>query len=224
MLRCSSLRFLFLWFWTCYSANLSGQYQQQLLFPGDSSFQLLQKIVQAYKPLVVLDYASAREKMYTEIYNLRDSVSCVYTRHQLFLDPSSQDPIGYLFKNGNANGINCEHTYPQSKGADQGNARSDMHHLFPARAAVNEARSNNPFADIRDASTDTWFYRSFSQSNIPSSQIDEYSESTGSQFEPREDHKGNVARAVFYFYSMYELQADRNFFESMRPVLCDWHL
>lgn len=206
------------------SLPLSAQFRQVVIYPGDSSYALIQKLVDAYKPLVVLDYSTARTKMYTQIYNQDDSVACVYSGHHLYLDPLSPDPIGYLSKNGNDNGINCEHSYPQSKGADWGNARSDMHHLFPTRAAVNEARSNFPFAEIVDSKTETWYYRSFGINRKPSENIDGYSESIQGYFEPREDHKGNVARAVFYFFTMYELQADRNFFESMRQTLCQWHL
>ncbi len=216
--NCKVLLFLF-----CLNST-AAQYKQVELFPGDSSFSLINKLVSAYRPSNVLDYSNARIKMYQEIYNVNDSVSCVYSHHTLYLSPSSSDPIGYLAKNGNANGINCEHTFPQSKGAETGNARSDMHHLFPARAAVNEARSNYPFGEISDQKTTDWFYRSFSQSTIPVQQIDEYSESINGLFEPREDHKGNVARAIFYFFTMYELQADRSFFESMRSTLCSWHL
>ncbi len=197
---------------------------QQIIFPGDSSYTLIQKLVSNYKPAVVLDYSQARIKMYTQIYNEKDSVECVYTGHKLYLDPQSGDPIGYLSKNGNANGINCEHSFPQSKGAETGNARSDMHHLYPARAQVNEARSNYPFGEINDNLTDTWYYRSYAQSFKPVQMINEYSESINGLFEPRERHKGNVARALFYFFTMYELQADRSFFESMKSTLCQWHL
>ena len=205
-------------------SSLRAQFMQQTLFPGDSSYTLIQKLVLNYKPAVVPDYSQARIKMYTQIYNEKDSVECVYTGHKLYLDPQSTDPIGYLAKNGNANGINCEHSFPQSKGAETGNARSDMHHLFPARAQVNEARSNYPFGEINDNQTDTWYYRSYSQSFKPVQMIDEYSESINGLFEPRERHKGNVARALFYFFTMYELQADRSFFESMKSTLCQWHL
>jgi len=204
--------------------QVKAQYKHIDVFLNDSSFQLINKLVNAYKPITVLDYSQARVKMYTEIYNLDDSVSCIYTKHTLYLDPASSDPIGYLIKNGDPNGINCEHTFPQSKGADEGNAKSDMHHLFPARAAANEARSNFPFGDIKDDITMEWFYRSNSQSTKPNQFIDEYSESINGLFEPREDFKGNVARAVFYFFTMYELQADRIFFERMKPVLCNWHI
>ncbi|MBK9272243.1 MAG: endonuclease [Saprospiraceae bacterium] len=201
-----------------------SQWRNTTLFPGDSSYFLLSKLVNQYKPSTVLDYSNARVKMYQEIYNEKDTVYCVYSKHALYLNPLSIDPIGDLIKNGNPNGINCEHTFPQSKGADQGNARSDMHHLYPSRAAVNEARSNLPFQEIDDRQTTSWFFKSSSQSSIPTINKDLYSEANNHAFEPREDHKGNVARAVFYFMCMYELQADRTFFEEIKADLCNWHL
>ena len=63
--------------------------------------------------------------------------------------------------------------------------------------------------------------------NIPSSNIDSYSESINGAFEPRESVKGNIARSVFYFYTMYQDDADAadpNFFPAQRPTLCEWHL
>lgn len=162
--------------------------------------------------------------MYKEIYNVQDTVYCVYSHHALYLDPTYPNPIDYLSKGGSDNGINCEHTYPQSKGAEFGNAKSDMHHLYPSRAAVNEARLNYPFAEIDDNKTRKWFYQTSELSSKPNTLIDEYSEGTTNFFEPREDHKGNVARAVFYFYTMYDIQADKLFFDTMRSTLCQWHI
>jgi len=217
--------FLLLILYYFLSANPGlSQWMNTTLFPGDSAYFLLSKLVTQYKTSTVLDYSNARVKMYQEIYNEKDTVYCVYSKHALYLNPASIDPIGDLIKNGNPNGINCEHTFPQSKGADQGNARSDMHHLYPSRAAVNEARSNLPFHEIEDRQTTNWFLKSSSQSAIPSVNKDLYSEGNNSAFEPREDHKGNVARAIFYFMTMYELQADRTFFEDIKADLCNWHL
>ncbi len=200
------------------------QYKTELIFPGESGSNLLTLLFNQYKTNTVLNYTDARLKMYKSLYNVHDSVSCVYSHYTLYLDPNYPNPIDYLSKGGSDNGINCEHTFPQSKGAENGNARSDMHHLFPARAAVNEARSNYPYAEIDDNKTKSWFYLSTETNAIPKTNIDEYSESINGSFEPREDHKGNVARAIFYFYTMYEIQSDQSFFEQMKSTLCNWHL
>ena len=62
-----------------------------------------------------------------------------------------------------------------------------------------------------------------SQSSVPSNNIDEYSESETAYFEPREDRKGDIARSIFYFYTMYSEVADDNFFEEQKELLKVWH-
>lgn len=196
------------------------------LFPNLDDDDLLVAIQQNYLPDTVLSYGKARDTMFSKIYNINNNLTCVYSGHTIFIDPS-EDPTQAAFMNGANNGINTEHTYPRSKGAENGNARSDMHHLFPTRTPVNSARGSLPFADINDNITDEWFRNNQSQNNIPSANIrDEFSEVGNGRFEPREDFKGNVARAVFYFYTMYRDQAlnsDPSFFEIQRPTLLRWH-
>ena len=206
------------------SFQLEGE-SQEVLFPSLTGEALIQKIVEAYKPSVVLSYGDARDEMYGTIDNSNDSVTCVYSGHRIFL-PSGVDPTAFLYMSGSNNGINAEHTYPRSKGADSGNPLSDMHHLFPTRAAVNAGRGNSPFGEINDNQTTRWYYLNGDQSSIPNDNIDLYSEEVNGRFEPQENHKGNAARAVFYFFSMYEeeaLDADPNFFDGQKQTLCDWH-
>ncbi len=200
---------------------------QTPVFPDLTGADLLTAVVNAYKPSSVLDYGEARDLMYGTIYKVNDSVSCVYSGHTLYL-PAGVDPSTHLFMNGSSNGINAEHTYPRSKGADEdnGNPYSDLHHLFPSRAGVNSARGNLPFGEIEDSQAASWYYLNQTQSIIPTSNIDAYSERGNGRFEPREQHKGNVARAIFYFYTMYEedaLAADPDFFALQRETLCEWH-
>lgn len=205
---------------------LFGQYNQEILFPDQEGEELRASLVDTYKPPFVFDYGTARDKLYKDVYRYKDSVRCVYSGHALYL-PNGVDPSSHLLQNGNSDGINCEHSYPRSKGADEGNPKSDMHHLFPTRAAVNSARSNAPFLEIEDSKTEKWYYKTFEMSAKPSQNEDLYSELRGWSFEPREDHKGNTARAVFYFFTMYESQAmaaDPSFFNIMRPTLCLWHI
>lgn len=110
------------------------------------------------------------------------------------------------------NPINAEHTIPQSKFGSASPMKSDIMHLFPTHGEVNGARGSNPFDDITDSQTDKWYIGDQSGlndiSSIPQSNIDDYSEKTSSAFEPREDHKGDVARAVFYFFTVYDISID----------------
>ncbi len=208
---------------TFQSTAIFGQGHEDI-FPDKSGSELLNLLRTSYKPSTVLDYYHARLKMYTEIYNENDTVYGIYTRYGLHLAPNDPDPIGTLIRNNSPYGINTEHTFPQSKGAREGNARSDMHHLFPAMARVNSARSNYPYAEINDNRTQWWYYKDKAVRSIPTKNKEDYSESIDGAFEPREDVKGDVARAMFYFMTMYRSQADASFFSGQRKTLCQWHL
>lgn len=199
--------------------NALAQYQP--VFSGLTGQELLDSLVSAYKAPVLLSQAFARDTLFAKIYNYQDSLTCVYTGYRIYLNPN-EDPTQDAF----AKGINTEHTFPQSLGA-MNQAEGDMHHLYPTREDVNADRGNLPFADVPDNQTEDWYYLGQQQSSIPTSNINWYSERKNGFFEPREDHKGNVARAMFYFYTMYKAQADAaspTFFELQRPTLCAWHL
>ncbi|MBI1224498.1 MAG: endonuclease I [Bacteroidetes bacterium] len=205
----------------CFLLKISALAQYEPVFPGLSGQELLDNLVATYKPPVLLPQAQARDTLFARIYSYHDTLTCVYTGYKIYLDPT-QDPTQAAF----ALGINTEHTFPQSLGA-MNQAEGDMHHLYPTREDVNADRGNLPFAEIPDNQTETWYYNGLESSNIPTSNIDLYSERKAGFFEPREDHKGNVARAMFYFYTMYKAQADAansSFFESQRQTLCAWHL
>ncbi|MFN0014055.1 MAG: endonuclease [Saprospiraceae bacterium] len=209
--------------------GIFGPLQGQIytpVFPNLNGSNLYQAVVAAYKPVVVLDYANARDTLYAKVLAKDDdSLRCIYSGYTLYLDPT-QDPTQYIYFGGSPLGMNTEHAYPQAKGAADGNARSDMHHLFPTRIPVNEARGNLPFAEIPDQQTQQWFYQAQVFSSIPTQNIHLYSEGKASAFEPRESVKGDIARALFYFYTMYTaeaLAADPDFFNLQRPTLCQWH-
>lgn len=198
--------------------------QHQPVFPGLSGQPLLDSLATAYKPTFLIGQAQSRDTLFGKIDNRNDSLTCVYTGFTIWLDPNL-DPTQAAFMNNSPNAINTEHTYPQSLGAS-GLAEGDLHHLYPTRANVNAARGNNPFADIPDEETEQWYYLGQASSTIPAINKELYSERKDGVFEPREDHKGNVARSMFYFYTMYKAQADQqnpNYFESQRQTLCAWH-
>lgn len=194
----------------------------QTIFPGLGGEELLDSLAARYKTSVVLSYDNARDSLFLKIQSVNDSLTCVYTGYKIYLDPT-QDPTQYAASQG----IDTEHIYPQSKGA-VGQARSDMHHLFPTRMVVNSSRGNDPFSEIPDQFTTRWFRLDQILSSIPPSNIDEYSEKDDNnlRFEPREEFKGDAARAVFYFYTMYRQEADNadpQFFNLQMDDLYLWH-
>ncbi|HMQ46922.1 MAG TPA: endonuclease [Saprospiraceae bacterium] len=200
--------------------------QAQKLFPQLEGQALLDALREKYQPERLLSYASAKDVLYADIYLEKDSIHCVYSGHSLYLDPT-QDPSKWLYKDGSNDGINCEHLWPKSRGIKGTRAETDLHHLVPTRVAVNQARSNLPFDEVPDRETKQWYFQSFGRNSIPADYlIDQYSELGATAFEPREDFKGNVARALFYIYTMYQDEIDAvdpQFFADQLPVLCQWH-
>ncbi|WP_262907946.1 endonuclease [Hymenobacter sp. 15J16-1T3B] len=173
---------------------------------------------------VDLGYGTARAKMYNYVDVYNGQLTCVYSGYSV---PVTLDSVTTTI--GNVGQINCEHTIPQSWFNEVSRMRSDIHHLYPTYDTWNNIRSNDPFADIPDSQTQIWMRNTTRQSTIPTSNIDEWSEDAGSVFEPREDHKGNLARSAFYFYTMHANEA----FDSGKDVitaladlqtLYRWHL
>lgn len=204
---------------------------QTILFPGQTGPELLAAIVAEYKPATVLSETNAKDRMYDTIdvtnEGGQDGVVGVYTGWFVPFDCApSCDPSQDVFNNGA--GLNMEHTWPRAFGADIGNAEWNLHHLFPTRVDVNADRANFPFDEIPDPQTTRWYREDGTQTSIPdASIIDEFSELRGGlEFEPREDHKGDVARAMFYFYTMYKSEADGSgggpFFNAQKETLYDW--
>jgi len=198
---------------------------QEIIGDGLTGQPLLEYVVTNYKTSTTLGYTDARDILYGTIdLQDQDQLSCVYTGYTITLD-TTQDPSTNAYEQG----VNCEHTWPQSMGASEEPQKSDMHHLFPCKSNVNSSRGNDPYAEIDDQDTDTWYRNDYSQETIPTEFIEEYAEKdnppdpNNEVFEPREDHKGDASRAMFYFYAMYNDVADTIFWNLQKDVLIDWH-
>ncbi len=170
----------------------------------------------------ISSYSESRRRMYSTIYNYSGTVTCVYTGFAL---PSANT--------SNLDPINCEHTVPQSFFSQVEPMRSDIHHLYPTHSSVNSARSNYAVGNVPDAEAESW-YTALSnvyttRSTPPTSNPQLYSKlnSSGSNapiFEPRDDHKGDIARSIFYFYTMYPTVMGGITRVANVDVLYQWHL
>jgi uncharacterized protein len=189
------------------------------IFPDSTVGQLLKQLDQKFSPLSSLGYGNARELLYTIVDNENGIVTDIYGGYKVEIDPDSSNSRNEAMQMG----INAEHVWPQSLGAT-GAAKSDLHNLFAAREEINQDRSNFPFADIPDDQTTSWYLDDDELSVKPnSSAIDQYSElKKGTVFEPRENKKGDIARAMFYFRTVYPELADNNFFQKQKQTLCQW--
>ena len=142
-----------------------------------------------------LGYTNARDNMYGDIDNQNGKVTCVYTGRESTFSTRS---------GANANNMNCEHTWPQSLGSSSEPQRADIHHLFPTDGGTNSRRGNNPFGVVTNPS---WTGGG--------------SKYGSGLFEPRDEHKGAVARAMLYFAIRY--QNYNNFLDAQEDILKQWH-
>ncbi|MEZ4910897.1 MAG: endonuclease [Saprospiraceae bacterium] len=205
--------------------SAKAQFIYAPVLPEMNGESLRLKLAETYRPTVVLDYNIARDTLFSKIHAIHDTLYCVYTNLGIYIPPGT-DPTQAVYLNGIPNGINTEHVYPESKGAS-GVAKGDMHNLFPSKSKVNSDRADKQYRDIPDQETKRWYFEEKEITTMPNAQIrDMYSESNNDYFEPRESVKGDVARAIFYFYTMYTEKAlieDIHFFEDQMSTLCEWH-
>jgi len=143
-----------------------------------------------------LSYDGARSELFSFINNIDGEVQCVYTGQWVVTD-EVPDP----------NTMNTEHTWCQSWGADTLPAKSDLNHLFPTLSYVNSVRSNYPFGEVYEV---TW---------SEGGSLKGRDGWGATVFEPRDPHKGNCARAMFYFAVRYEM----NISERQEEVLKGWN-
>jgi len=200
------------------SIIITLSFSQDIIGEGLLGDDLIDYLIDNYKTSSVLSYNNARDVLYGEVDKENGQVKAVYTNYSVQL-PNGVDPSTHLYENG----IDCEHVWPQSMGASQSPMKSDMHHLRPCKTNVNSSRGNNPFGEVNTSQVNHWYWLEYDLTSPPSQNIDEYSESASGLFEPREDMKGDIARSIFYFYTMYSDVADNNFFNIQKEQLYEWH-
>lgn len=113
--------------------------------------------------------------------------------------------------------INIEHTWPRSRfGVKKGSSawrlrEADLHHLYPTDSRANSIRGNHKFNQFKPgvgAIKDCPFSKRSISSNGELA------------FEPPQEHKGNVARALFYFAVRYDMRIS----QAEEMVLKQWNL
>lgn len=211
------MRYLLIFFFLLFTSSVFAQ--NDSIFPTETGETLVNSLQANYSVTNALGYNGARDAMYGSIDNKSGQIIGVYTGFTV-----TANTRGDAFSKG----INTEHTWPQGLFDSDEPMRGDIHHIFPTRIEANSARGSLPFGESPDNQTTKWFRNSSELTSTPSSNIDEYSELLGgSLFEVREDHKGNTARAIFYFWTIYQDESnvgdDASFFNGMKDVLLAWH-
>lgn len=123
---------------------------------------------------------------------------------------------------------NREHLVPQSSFGSAFPMQSDIHHVIPTDGRVNNFRGSLPFGNVATAN-----WTSDNGSKRGSSGVVGYS---GVMFEPIDEFKGDIARALLYFatryedtvggytsFDMFNGTSDEVFFPWAITTLLDWH-
>lgn len=163
-------------------------------------------------------------------YENNNSILMYYSEN-----PNGTDP--YEFFHGTnqcdsfsieGNCYNRESLIPQGAFGAALPMKNDIHHVIPSDAHVNNRRGDLPFGTVGTA---TW--TSQNGSKVGSSNVSGF---TGTVFEPIDEFKGDIARAILYFVTRYENTVDgytsfamfngtEN--QALKPwaiaMLLDWH-
>ena len=183
--------------------------------------ELRSKLYEMFSPLSMpdfnrLSYEKARKILYSEIATVD-----IYGGHAL--DSISKKKI------------NCEHVWPQSFFKKKYPMRSDLNHCFASQHKLNTHRSDKKFDEIDD--DEAQFLDENGKKIHPNDVDSSDDEDTTSDeldfgnlseksnynntFEPRDVSKGNIARAVAYFNTMYPKYDISKVIDI--PVLLSWH-
>ena len=140
----------------------------------------------------VLGYDAARDSMYARVEDPDndDLLADVYVGRVATINSRATAA---------AANFNTEHSWPQSRGSAADPAMSDIHHLFPSDESANSRRSNLPFGIV--VGTPTWTSPDPDADGDVSKQG--LNAANAEVFEPRNAKKGDIARAILYFYVRY---------------------
>jgi len=154
--------------------------------------KLTQDVSVNHRPI---SYKRANEILFLKLDNQNGQVCSVYSKDCVEAASIPSPKI-----------MNVEHTWPQSLGA-HGEAKADLHHLYPTNSNVNSIRSSLPFCDVKTIKWEGDLSRRGESDDFKNC------------FEPPQTHKGNVARSLFYFAIRYKHIIS----EAEEKILRKWH-
>lgn len=154
-------------------------------------------------------YDGAKVFLFQQLDNHSGYVTCIYTGEEYY--------VGYNYTG--SSDPNTEHTYAQSwfSSDESSRKKADLHHLFPSNSVVNSSRGNYPLFTVANHATANVYYNNTPWQSFRGMSVGGYT-----VFEPADETKGNIARALLYFNTRYyDSLTQQNV--NMIPVLAQWH-
>ena len=164
--------------------SLKGEYKRM---HGSCDLDAKMKLSSMVRNASSISYKDAKKRMFKK-NGLDDQDGKVYSVYSNDFKPAGKVPFHRE--------MNAEHTWPKSKGAKKKPAVSDLHHLFPCESEINSVRSSFPFCEVSRVVVDG------------GKSVLGTDEDGSTCFEPPKEHRGNVARAMFYFATRYQMRID----------------
>ena len=167
-----------------------GKFPEAFYLPMENLWdEALKTAIKTYTTTgyVTLGYNTARDYMFATIdkYLTNDTIECIYSGKRIrAVNRTEAQNLGF----------NTEHTYPQSFFGGNDPMLSDLFHLYPTDGTPNSCRSNYTYNKVVTITG--------TSCNVGGSKLgtDSTSETV---YEPRDKHKGNAARSLFYFCIKY---------------------
>jgi len=158
---------------------------------GKSDSILKSTLSQVIRKHTVLSYGSgSNSSWYCFYYSDRDTVT------GLCMDMYSDDWNSFSSPGSVVSGCNIEHSFAKSWwGGTTNDAYKDCYHLNPSNSTANSSRSNYPLGvPTQDFKSNTGSLRVGKAT---------YNDQTFWVFEPKDEYKGDFARAYFYMATCY---------------------
>ena len=188
------------------------KFTSKVLLKNSTSKKLKESLYKDIREHEVFSYKKARAILFGELH-LKNS-SKGHKIEDVYCQKSFGKEVGVgPGKIPQSNYLNCEHTWPQSRfnsNMSKTAQKTDLHHLYPTDSRANSSRGNLIFGEVNG--------RAVNSSCVASQRGEEYGSGT-TAFQPPRRHRGNVARALFYFSIRYKISIS----QTEEDYLREWH-
>ena len=136
------------------------------------------------------------ENYYEQIDFTGDTVWDMYSTCRFTMDDANKNQSAVC------DAWNKEHSIPQSWFGKAAPMKSDLHHVYPTDARVNNFRSNYPYGEVA-GSNGAGFKDNKGGHGLGKLGSCTFSGYSGTVFEPADQYKGDFARTFFYMVARY---------------------